>query len=135
MHMFVTIRAAIIAGCIVGVVGCGPDTHTISGRAHFRDGKPLAAGNVDIEQQNGNFGASAPLAVDGSFTLPNLPAGEYAVSFSQAFIPGITPDPTTGDKGRAPSGLLIHQRFLKPETSGLKVTVPVAGAVDFVVEQ
>lgn len=131
MRMFVTV----IVGCLIGIAGCSPETHTISGRVHFGDGKPLAAGTVDVEQQGGNFGASATLAEDGSFTIANLPTGEYAVSFSQAFIPGITPDPSTGFKGRAPSGLLVNPRFLKPETSGLKVVVPTETHVNLLVEK
>lgn len=131
MRMFVTM----FVGCLAGIAGCGPETYTVSGHVRFTDGKPLVAGMVDVEQQNGNVGASVQLAADGSFTFPDLPPGEYAVSFSQAYLPGIRPDPATGEKGQPPSGVLVHERFLKPSTSGLKIAVPADGTVNLVVEK
>lgn len=126
---------AVAAGCILALAGCADETHTLAGRVHYADGAPLAAGSVDVEQVGGKFGASAPLAADGTFSIRNLPAGEYAVSISRAFVPGISADVEKGEKGVPPSGPLVHERFASPATSGLRIAVPAASAAEFVVEK
>ncbi len=127
-------RAIVVVGFgAFWAAGCSPQTHTVSGRVQFADGKPLTAGTVDVELIGGPHGASAPVRPDGTFTVAGLPAGDYAVAISRAFAPGGSSNPTGTDPGPPP--MLVANRFLSPRTSGLSVAVPSPAPVTIVVEK
>lgn len=131
-------RVVLVVG--VGVLlagGCAPQTHTVSGRVQFADGKPLTHGSVDVERIGGPTGASGRVQPDGTFTIVGLPEGEYTVAISRAFASGESSGATSARSGNdpGPPPMLVHERFLSPRTSGVQVSVPSSDKVTIVVEK
>ncbi len=116
---------------------------TLSGHAFDAQGKPFQ--NVSVEQEVrgedfGSFGtvASGPVAADGSFTIKNVPPGEYVLGAttgmnasepSAALLP-IAVDGTdltnlelVGSSGGTLSGQVIADDGSTPSIDRLRVTV------------
>lgn len=71
-------RHLVVAVSLVFFVGCGPSgppTAELSGKVVFQ-GKPVAEGTVSLRSEVGT-GGEANLQEDGTFTIKDLPVGEY----------------------------------------------------------
>jgi hypothetical protein len=88
-------------------------------------GKPLVAGMVVFSDASRGIHISAPIQPDGRFVLhtawgAGLPLGGYRVSVSgpmgQPAMPGAPPSPPL-------PRVAIPAKYLRPETSGLSLTV------------
>lgn len=124
---------------VVAVVGCGgPATTDLTGRVTF-NGKPVGAGTIVFTSADGVRQGSAALLDDGTFRMPDAPIGEVTVHVqTKQFrtLPKRDPQGTQGAKGAESSvarGLdpdlmgnsytPIPDRYERPDTSGLKLTV------------
>jgi hypothetical protein len=124
--------AALAALLALAAAGCGADPSTVAGTVTYQ-GKPVAGGSVIVYCPDGQI-ARGTIGPDGSYAIPNVPAGAAAVTVqSYARLPnglrlrqtlppssgGPTPPVETGEPGPAP----IPPRYALPEESGLSVVV------------
>lgn len=119
--------AAVLAAC-----GCGAELHKVRGRVHFPDGTPLDTGRVVVDFGDGPTGAWGSIRPDGRFEIgtytptDGVRAGTYRV-----YVSGAETLPAPGTPARP----LVHERFTKPETSGLTFTIPDQVDWDVLVER
>jgi len=123
---FQPFRLLAIACVCVTLSACqrGPQQGKVFGTV-TADGQPLAAGMVVFSDAGRGIHISAPIQPDGGFALhtawgAGLPLGEYRVSVSgpmgQPAMPGAPPPPPL-------PRVKIPAKYLRPETSGLSLTV------------
>lgn len=124
-------RFVLLVG-LLAATGCGAELHEVTGRVRFADGTPLDTGRVVVDFGESPTGAWGSIYPDGTFRIgthtptDGMRAGSYRV-----FISGAETLPGPG----APSRPLVHERFTRPETSGLTFTVPEQTTWDIVVEK
>jgi hypothetical protein len=148
-----TVLAAGLAAAGFGLVGCAPQTGSVSGSVTFA-GKPVPAGLVALHYPNGQV-VSAGLRPDGRFELPVAPVGPTAITV-QTPAPPLGPaaplgvgagavlmpgGPPAGNADPAnpmmagPTGVRIPGRYTDPGRSGLAHTVTAGRSVcDIVLE-
>jgi hypothetical protein len=84
-------RTGIATGLFLSVLflsGCGKSTGNVSGKVTFK-GAPLKGGTVGFVDSGGKvFGAA--MEGDGSYTIKNLPTGEYTVTVETTSVKGAT---------------------------------------------
>jgi hypothetical protein len=129
----------IVAGSIGGVIGCGNQTGTVSGKVYYK-GEALKGGNVTFVNAENKVSRLATIQEDGSYKVEKLPAGEATITVetrslkpvARGNLPSYSPPP-----GKEPPGgykppdfaanakryMPIPDRYAKPETSNLKYTV------------
>ena len=132
-------RAALTAGVLALVVGCGPksglDLVPVRGEVTY-NGKPLAEGTVVYlpEQASAGRQATGPLQPDGSFSLTTQKRDDGVMKGSYQIVvyaykphPG---EPKTREeheamvqKGGIERGHIIPMKYTEPATSGLSDTV------------
>lgn len=102
-----------IGSCLVSISGCG-DHPSVTGSVTFPDGSPLTVGEVVLD--NGSIMGRGSLDKNGGFAIgftrpgDGIPAGWYRVGIINASRAGMT-------------DWLIDQKFLNPQTSGLRFEV------------
>lgn len=119
-------RLAVFALALAGAAGCGSKMYPVQGKVVFKDGRPLAGGQVIFEPQDNEakFSVRGDIQADGTFRMgthtddDGVPAGTYRA----AVIP--KPPPNPDERPRPPPP--IHPRFGSFDKSGLKYTVPSA---------
>jgi hypothetical protein len=118
------LAVALCAGCGSGGVG------VISGKVTV-EGKPLKKGSIHFLSEVGNRDAFTASISDGTYRIPDVPAGPAKVYIS---TPPEQPDPETGPKGGdllPPPKLTtgprpkspIPEKYLSADTSELSLTV------------
>ena len=114
----------------LGLCGCGGGTGRISGTV-TRDGQPVKSGVITFVSRDGK-GTMAPIKKDGTFVAANVPTGEtLAILVNAMEEPDFTGPRTVSEaakpttKASAPPRVptVIPEKFAKPETSGLTLTV------------
>lgn len=124
-------RAALLWGCLLLVVGCGPQhpaTYPVTGNVQFDDGEPVAIGLVEFRSRTKPaLNARGKIEADGRFTLGTYAAddgavlGDHDVSIVQVLA---SPLPTGGTvKHERDHGAAIDTKFGDYASSGLSVTV------------
>ena len=109
---------------VAGLTGCGRRLHPVEGRLVWQDGQPakeLAGSMVYFESTEHRTISRSTVGPDGRFDLTTeraeargvdgVPPGKHRVYVIDSAPP------------------LIDQRFRRPDTSGLEVTVPPTGPV------
>lgn len=116
--------------------GCAEQTiFPVRGTVKFADGTPLTAGRVSLDTGDSLTGSWGAIHPDGSFVMgtktprDGVPAGTFRV-----YIDGAIQQPS-GDQVLLDPKPLIHERFTRPETSGLSFSVPEQTTWDIVVEK
>jgi hypothetical protein len=114
----------------LGLCGCGGSGH-VSGTV-TRDGQPVRSGVITFVSKNGKGTALAPIKKDGTYTAANVPAGDTSVILVNAVEEPDFTGPVSAPEAAKPSGkpavatkvpTVIPEKFGKPETSGLALTV------------
>jgi len=129
-------RRPIVAGfaaliCLLAC-GCGSQTATVAGRVTHL-GKPVSGGSVIVYCSDKQI-ARGVIAVDGRYTIPNVPHGTAGVTIQaparppagmriqQTLPPSHNgPIPPTGESESA--GPPIPLRYTLPEESGLSLVI------------
>jgi hypothetical protein len=110
--------------------GCGGNGH-VAGTV-TRDGRPVKSGVITFVSKEGKGTALASIKTDGTYTAAVVPAGDTAVILVNAMEePAFTGPKNVTDAAKptgAPAGptklpTVIPDKFGKPETSGLVLTV------------
>lgn len=134
--MTARLHILVLVGIVTASAGCAEQRiHPVRGTVKFADGKPLTAGRVVIDTGDALTGSWGAIQPDGSFVMgtntptDGVPAGTFRVS-----ITGAVTQPS-GDQVMLDPKPLIHERFTKPETSGISFTVPEQEEWDIVVEK
>lgn len=123
-----TLGVAVLTGCGES----GPPLHPVVGRVELKGGdvSQLAGSSVEVvlasDSRVRGFGAIQP---DGKFRLESLQVGEVKPGvlqgeYSARIIPNTEDEATQTRVAKS-----IAKRYLKFETSGLKVSVPATGEV------
>ncbi len=129
-------RSLAVAALVLFAAGCAEQRiHPVRGTVKFADGKPLAAGRVTIDTGDALTGSWGAIQPDGTFVMgTNTPTdGVPAGTFRVAIVGAITQP--SGDQVMLDPKPLIHERYTRPETSGLTFTVPDQTVWDIVVEK
>jgi hypothetical protein len=123
----------------LAAAGCGSSTGRVSGKVYEKK-TPLKGGNVTFLSADKQFGKTAEIQEDGSYTLDELPPGDMTICVETSslnparstFIPkNAMPKDVAGDGDFQPTDpraaaqryVPIPARYADPETSGLKYTV------------
>ena len=107
----------------------------VSGKITYEDGTPLPGGEVCFTDDK--FAGLAAVQHDGTYRMgrnkdgDGIPKGDYKVYLSSGVVYGESP--TEG--GPPTSTLLVKQKFLSPDTSGLTCTVSGKTVYNFEVEK
>ena len=130
---------AVVALGFIFVAGCGSGhvpTYKVTGKVAFADGKPLAGSTIEFKLAGDGKNSATQVSsrgqvqADGTYTLSTFapddgaPAGEHRVSLTSPLPPG----PINAMKPARP---IINDKFLRPDTSGLKFTVTAQGPNEF----
>lgn len=127
-----------IAAGLVALSGCGPSAGSIQGKVTYK-GKDLPSGTVTFLGASNDV-VSAPIALDGTYTIPKVSLGLAKVTVSVPVPPSVPggmkmdpakmkggADPTggTGTPPTAPVGprVKIPDLYQNPETSKLTFEV------------
>jgi hypothetical protein len=118
--------AMLVAG--VGLCGCGNRLHPVEGQLVWPDGQPakeLAGSMVYFESAEHHTVSRSEVLADGTFRLTTerpggdgVPPGTHRVYVAEKRSGG------PADDFKPVSPALMDERFGKPDTSGLEVTVP-----------
>ena len=65
--------------------GCGPSKGILSGKVTL-DGAPLKGGRVDFANKSGGESLTVEIGEDGTYTIPALMTGEYAVTVTTEYL-------------------------------------------------
>lgn len=129
-------RAAVLAAVVALAAGCADQKiFPVRGTVKFADGSPLTAGRVTIDTGDALTGSWGAVQPDGTFVMgtntptDGVPAGTFRVAIVGAL------SPAGGDGPAREPKPLIHDRFTRPESSGLSFTVPDQQQWDIVVEK
>jgi hypothetical protein len=119
------------------LAGCRDDgrfsTYSAGGTVKMHDGRPLAGGAILCESPHG-LAARAVIEDDGTFRLGTYGEADGAVEGKHrvAIRP---PTPDNFDPDAAPAApLLIDQRYLTMDTSGIEFSVTPDGPNQFTIE-
>lgn len=133
----------LLAGMICLLTGCdGGGSSTVSGKVTLDDGSAAPRGAVMIRNEAGSFRDA--IQSDGTYTIENVPSGEYGVAVvgvtdQEATDPdaGMAYDDETGEyldsEVESPESL-INVKYSNPQKSGLTISVP-GGDYDLTVER
>ncbi len=120
---------------VVLLLGAGCSKYVrVNGKITFPDGQPLTAGEVIFTDDV--FAGRAVVRSDGTFRMgrikdgDGIPRGIYKV-----YLSGATSSVPSPNGGPEISTLLVSNKYLTPETSGLTCTVEGATVFDFTVEK
>ena len=132
---------------VLAAVGCS-DHARVTGKVAFQDGSPLAAGEVVFEQET--FQAIGKINSDGTYIMGSygvadgLPPGTYKVYITGAVSSEAiqTASKELGADGKYAKTTipvpvftkLVHQKYERPETSGLVCDVKKSMKYDIKVE-
>ena len=109
---------------LTAVAGCGSaSTYPVRGKVRFKDGTPLAGGQVLFRPINGKppMSARSDIQPDGSFALGTYEVGDGAMAGKyQAAINPPLPPKLSAKRTQKP---ILDPRFGKYETSGLEFEV------------
>lgn len=137
---FVALVVFLTSGC-----GGGMSTGTINGKI-TKDGKPVSA-IVTVTAEN-NMVFTGKTDESGNYTVKDVPVGKAKVAINDRAADGASGsaealDPKVDPKGKPgaapavgqPTAVpnVVPQKYKKPETSGLTVTV-TAGLVEFPID-
>jgi hypothetical protein len=114
------------------IVGCGGGTGELSGKVTYQ-GKVVTMGSVTVVGTD-NVPRLSGIAEDGSYSVPEIPAGPVRISVSSPEPPKDPPPPTAGKKfegmsqASAPSRTAskwfkIPDQYAEVNTSGLTTDV------------
>jgi hypothetical protein len=128
---FCNVRVApLLAALALGLCGCG-GSGRVSGTV-TRDGHPVRAGVITFVSKDGKGTALASIKKDGSYTAANVPVGDTSVILVNAMEEPDFTGPVSVAEAAKPSAkrapppkppIAIPDKFGKPETSGLTLTV------------
>lgn len=117
-----------LAGAVVVVIGCGRPGSTVApvnGRV-LLDGQPLTQGRV-VTAPSAGRGASGVIQPDGSFEL-RTSDGLIGALIGTHKVAVVAYEGTGASGPEANYGkLLVPQRYVTPETSGLEIEVKADG--------
>ena len=136
--------AAVLAGCLTAVAGCGPNQQAravVKGQVSI-DGKPLTYGNVTFRTKDGRNG-SATIDPKGNYMMNDAPIGDVGVMVAvprgttMKGMPSTTAAPPKGLAMKSPEGMQmtvaktidpsqivpIPDRYAVDDTSGLTYKV------------
>jgi hypothetical protein len=116
----------VLIAVLVGAVGCGKPTGTVSGKVTFK-GQPVSFGTIALLSEDGQV-VSAMLEPDGGYTVGKVPVGPARITVqSMPPPPPIRPlDDKMGEKMPAMGErkfVPIPKRYLDAEKGGLTYTV------------
>jgi hypothetical protein len=124
------VRAAcLLMVAALGICGCG-GTARVSGTV-TRDGQTVRSGVITFVSSDGK-GTMAPIKRDGTFVAANVPTGDTLVILVNAMEePDFTGPVSVSDAAKPSSKpttlprvpTVIPEKFAKPESSGLTLTV------------
>ena len=125
---------------IVGPIGCGPKSITVSGRVTF-NGKPLTGGSVILYCQDEQI-VRGIIGPDGTYVIPNVPRGvcRVTVKTHTPIPPGFSlkqhlppveegPTPPIVMRSKLQADIAIPERYGIPEESGLTIRVDKAQTI------
>jgi hypothetical protein len=114
----------------LGFCGCG-GSGQVSGTV-TKDGQPVKSGVITFVSKNGKGTSLASIKNDGTYTAANVPVGDVSVVLVNAVEEPHFTGPVSAPEAAKPSGkpaaptklpTVIPEKFGKPETSGLTLTV------------
>jgi hypothetical protein len=128
--------------CLVVVFGCGDRKNpnaasTVSGKVTYKDA-PVSGGNITFKPEKEGPVYFRPLAADGTYSLTDVPAGNYVVTIETESINPSRKKPTYGRAGvgappaepipasavtSAGTYVKIPAKYADVKTSGLKATL------------
>jgi len=128
---FCNVRVApLLAVLALGLCGCG-GAGRVSGTV-TRDGQPVRSGVITFVSKDGKGTALASIKKDGTYTAASVPVGDASVILVNAMEEPDFTAPVSASEAAKPSGkraappkapMVIPEKFGKPETSGLTLTV------------
>jgi hypothetical protein len=113
----------------LGLCGCGEGRGRVSG-AVTKNGQVVKSGVITFVNKDGKGTALAPIKKDGTYTALNVPSGETTVilvnameerDFGAIDMARVTKPARKPVASKMPT--VIPDKFRKPETSGLAITV------------
>ena len=120
-HRLFTVASLACLGSLL--TGCGgpvkPSNRAVAAGTVTYNGAPLPAGTIGFQAADGITKTSAMIK-GGQFQTDRAPLGELSVTVDTASI----------QLGNPPAYVPIPERYLDPETSGLKATITESGATD-----
>lgn len=118
-RMMLAFGSCLLASYLIGCGSGGPPSGTISGKVTL-NGQPLSTGVVVFSNAAAGIAADAELNASGEYRLDTpIPAGPYDV----AVQPPPPPPPDQLEQAAARPKSPIPEKYLTPETSGLKATI------------
>jgi hypothetical protein len=127
--------------CLVVVFGCdnkNPNAPaTVSGKVTYKDA-PVSGGNITFKPEKEGPPYSRPLGADGTYSITDMPAGNYVVTVETESINPDRKAETYGKAGQSapvgprPAGYVvtgagkyvkIPAKYADPKTSELKATL------------
>lgn len=120
----ILIPVGLLLGSLAGCGGAGPTTHTVSGQVTYRD-KPVTTGTVMFYPEKGPA-ATSTIDSNGRYQLQAV-AGRHRVSIiAQPPLPDDF-NPDNLPPGWSPPTSLVPEKFNRPSTSGVTVSVQPDG--------
>lgn len=113
-----TVAVVGLAGVLGLTIGCGRPTGSITGKVTYK-GKVLKGGGVTFVSTEGQPSRSASIGEDGTYSVPQITAGEYKVCVDTSFMKaqpggyasGFVPQGEASKDSGPPPGITIPEGY------------------------
>jgi hypothetical protein len=121
----------VLAGLLLGVIGCGPKLYPVHGTVTYPDDKPVTEGLVVFESKDREkpITARGEIQSNGSFDIGTFRPGDGALPGKYRVLVAPKLDPNAVDKPN--KKLPFNARYAEFKTSELEFTVTAAGPNEF----
>jgi hypothetical protein len=108
--------------------GCSGGKVNIAGKVFYK-GTPLKGGNVTFNSTEKKYSPSARIGEDGSYSIANIPSGEFIITVETASLrpTGMAPAGGVGSPGKKPGGPHDYAPPTNGNSNAAGYTPPVIG--------
>ena len=124
-----SVAAVGLAAALAALTGCqDSNKSTVTGKVTYK-GAPVTGGQITLTPKTANGAAPAiPIKPDGTFSVSDIPPGDYGVAVSTDGVPDAAP---AGGTSRSPvpegaaqgTKVVIPDKFKNAQSSGITWTV------------